>query len=39
MTLSAMFTALGIILPPAFHALGLGKAFFFPSRRPPWWPS
>jgi hypothetical protein len=33
MTLSAMFTALGIILPPAFHALGLGKAFL-----PMFWP-
>jgi hypothetical protein len=32
-TLSALFTALGIVLPVAFHAIGLGKAFL-----PMFWP-
>jgi hypothetical protein len=32
-TLTAMFTALGVVLPAAFHALGLGKAFL-----PMFWP-
>ncbi len=32
-TLSALFTALGIVLPVTFHALGLGKAFL-----PMFWP-
>jgi niacin transporter len=32
-TLSALFTALGVVLPAAFHAVGLGKAVL-----PMFWP-